>query len=137
MIQKSANLWLGPGGVAPRTHWILENSDLEGDDNGRQKSPVIHFTRSGMSNPKRVGRSGRLRSVLTPMERNSRQIDSRAPGCDGGNGCCEPQSGTLRIPTASTSSVPTTVIGYAAHFCFGAPSERAEGQIAFEVMRRR
>src|SRR5207245_10794872 len=27
--------------------------------------------------------------------------------------------------------------GYAAHFCFGAPLARAEGQIAFEVMLRR
>jgi len=50
-----------------------------------------------------------------------RQTDSQGPGCDSGNGCCEPQSGTL------SGSQPLRLQA-------SPPSARAEGQIALEVM---
>ena len=69
------------------------------------------------------------------------KLITQAPRGDGGDGGRQPRSrSAFPIPTGSISTRTDNrhlAFGWAAHFCFGAPLARMEGQIAFNTLLRR
>ncbi len=65
---------------------------------------------------------------------------AQARSRDGGDGCGQSRSGTLsrsRPTDLERKDNRHLAFGWAAHFCFGAPLARMEGQIAFDTLLRR
>jgi pimeloyl-[acyl-carrier protein] synthase len=89
----------------------------------RYESPSQHTARLAPSDRELGGKQIRKRQAVIAIMAAANRDPERFPDPD-----------RFDIKRADNRHL---AFGYAAHFCFGAPLARAEGQIAFEVMLRR